>query len=230
MLVKDGTIHGMQPELAIGLASTAVAAIAIAASTTSTLLSLRSQQENTKATLEAQRLLASFQEKALRERSHDQELRDKRATIYLALLRWTEQLLSALDEIVESTPTLPQHKWHISEEIEDLADLYASDPAHTRFNALRGFLFGLLEGPEQRSKIVTWDETDGKIESLEITDGSLLSDWPSREATRDQAVEMALDLVHVIREETQGQRHSGYFVTFRLPRQRRSGDDSQQAR
>ena len=208
----------MQPELAVGLASTGVAAIAIVTSTVTNVLSLRSQKENTRMTLEAQRALASFQEDALRERAHDQDLRDKRAALYLDLLRWTEHLLNALDEMHQDGPGLPRHRWHIERDTEDLVDLYASDAVHIRFNSLRGMLFGLVEGSERMaSRIVSWTEADGRIEDVKLAERSL-PDWPAQRAVRDEAVQKALDLAHVIRAEAQGRQHSGYFVTYRMDR------------
>ena len=47
----------MQAEVIVGLTSAAVAALAIAASAVTTVLSLRVQRENTNATLETQRAL-----------------------------------------------------------------------------------------------------------------------------------------------------------------------------
>ncbi len=84
----------MEPQTIVSLASTGVAALAVAASTVTTVLSLRTQRENTRATLDAQERLADTQERALRERAHDQDLRDKRAEPYLALIKWADRLLA----------------------------------------------------------------------------------------------------------------------------------------
>ncbi|MEV7520747.1 hypothetical protein [Streptomyces sp. NPDC091371] len=74
----------MEPQIIVSLASTGVAGLAVAASLVTTLLSLRAQRENTRDTLDAQERLSAAQERALHERSHAQDLRDKRAEPYLA--------------------------------------------------------------------------------------------------------------------------------------------------
>jgi hypothetical protein len=61
----------VEPQTVVSLASTgiaalAVAALAVAASLVTTLLSLRAQRENTRATLEAQKQMSGAQERALR--------------------------------------------------------------------------------------------------------------------------------------------------------------------
>ena len=78
----------MQAEVVVGLASTGVAALPVAASTPTTIMSLRGQRENTKATLEAQRALASIQEDALRERVRGDAIRAQRALLYKVIIVW----------------------------------------------------------------------------------------------------------------------------------------------
>jgi hypothetical protein len=66
-------------QVVVSLASAGAAALAVGASLVTTVLSVRAQRENTRATLDAQERLAAAQEGALRERAHGQDLRDRRA-------------------------------------------------------------------------------------------------------------------------------------------------------
>ncbi|MDQ3788493.1 MAG: hypothetical protein M3422_14785 [Actinomycetota bacterium] len=208
----------MEPQTIVSLASTGVAALAVAASTVTTVLSLRAQRENTRATLDAQERLADAQERALRERAHDQDLRDKRAEPYLALIKWADGLLAALSEMDEVTkPSLTVEEWNIAPEVDSLLDLYASDTIHVRFAALRGRLTGLVatDGPRQ-PKIVTWTETDGAVENVRIETGAAWTSWAERAAARDRAMDDAIDLIARVRAELQGEESRGYFVIWRL--------------
>jgi hypothetical protein len=208
----------MQPEVIVGLMSAGVAALAIAASTLTAFRSLDAQRAATSATLEAQRALADVRERALRDRSQGEELRSRRAPLYGYLIRWADNLLGGLDQMAPDHDELPRSLWHIEPSMEDTLDLYSSDGVHTHFNALRGLLIGLMEGSGSReSPVVTWDEQDGRISNVRTTTLPL-TDWPARQQARDQAHASALDLIHRIREEVQGERHSGYFVTYRLDR------------
>lgn len=83
-----GRLPAVEPQVLVSLASAAVAAVAILASSIITLLSLRTQRENTRATLNAQERLSAAQEQVLRKRSHAQDLRDKRVDPYISLIRW----------------------------------------------------------------------------------------------------------------------------------------------
>ena len=209
----------MQPEVIVGLLSAGVGALAIAASTLTTVRSLNVQRDNTNATLETQRALAAAQERALRDRSHDDELRSQRAPLYAYLLRWTDSLLGALDQITVEHPELPKSLWHIEPTMEDSLDLYSSDVVHIQFNSLRGLLIGLVGNSGfSDSPIVTWDEENGRISNVSITRTPPLTDWPARERILKKAHESGLELIHRIRGEVQGREHSGYFVTYRLDR------------
>ncbi|KAB1140679.1 hypothetical protein F7R91_35085 [Streptomyces luteolifulvus] len=98
--------------------------MAVVASLVTTLLSLRAQRENTRDTLDTQKRLFAAQERALHERSHAQDLRDKRAEPYLALIKWADQLLEALDELDEvAKPYLSVEEWNISPDVDNLLDL-----------------------------------------------------------------------------------------------------------
>lgn len=209
----------MQPEVIVGLTSAGVAALAIAASSVTTVLSLRVQRENTKSTLETQRMLAATQENFTRERSHAQEMRRQRTPLYGHLLRWAEALLSGLSQMNSDHPELAKSLWHIETAMEDSLDLYAPDTIHIRFNALRGLLIGLVKDSGfSQSRVVTWDEQDGRISNVSITTTPRLIDWATREPLRDKAHDDALDFIHTIRAEVQGGDHSGWFVTYRLSR------------
>jgi hypothetical protein len=209
----------MQPEVIVGLVSAGVGALAIAASTLTTLRSLQVQRDNTNATLETQRVLAAAQERALRDRSHEEELRSKRTPLYAYLLRWIASLLTALDQITEEHSELPISVWHIKPAMEDSLDLYSSDAVQIHFNSLRGLLIGLVKNSGfSDSPLVTWDEENGRILNVSETRTPPLTDWPARESTRDKAHKSGLDLMARIRAEVQGREHSGFFVIFRLDR------------
>jgi hypothetical protein len=120
---------------------------------------------------------------------------------------------------------LPKTLWHITPTMEDSLDLYSSDAIHIHFNSLRGLLIGLVEDSGfTESRFVTWDEEDGRISNVSLTNTPPLVDWPAREDIRNKARESCLELIHKIREEVQGREysgyfeHSGYFVTYRLNR------------
>jgi hypothetical protein len=132
--------------------------------------SLKGQRDNTNATLETQRVLAEAQERALRDRSHEEALRSQRAPLYAYLLRWADSLLGALEEMTAEHSELPRHLWHIEPEMEDSLDLYSSDAVHINFNSLRGLLIGLAEGSRfNDSPIVTWEEENGRILNVSQT-------------------------------------------------------------
>jgi hypothetical protein len=209
----------MQPEVVVGLASTGVAALAVATSTWTTILSLRGQRENTKATLEAQRALASIQEEALRERVRGDAIRDQRAVLYKIIIVWAEDLLGALYAMNAERPRISVEVWHIDPIAETDLDLYASDVVHTRFNALRGLLIGLVDGSGfTDSPLVSWNERVGRIESISVTRTPPLGNWGEQQQVRDKAREDALSLISTIRSEVQGGEHGGYFVSYRLNR------------
>ncbi|HEV7648136.1 MAG TPA: hypothetical protein VGP26_08250 [Actinophytocola sp.] len=208
----------MEPEIIVSLASTGVAALAVAASLVTTLLSLRAQRENTRATLAAQERLSAAQERALRERSHAQDLRDKRAEPYLALIKWAERLLEALSELDEvGKPYLTVEEWNIGAANDNLLDLYASDGVHVRFAALRGKLMGLVatDGP-RLPKVVTWTESGGEIDDVHIETGPAWHDWSARAAARRELMDAAIDLIARIRAELQGEASRGYYIIWRL--------------
>jgi len=207
----------MQPEVIVGLASAGVGALAIVASSVTTVLSLKAQRENTNSTLESQRMLATAQENFARERSHVLEMRRQRIPLYGHLLRWAEALATALGHMDSEHPELMKSVWHIGPEIEDLIDLYAPDIVHIRFNALRGLLIGLVKDSGfNTSRVVTWDEQDGRISNVSIAGTDPLIEWATREPIRDKAHEDTLGLIHAIRSEVQGPERSGWFVTYRL--------------
>ena len=208
----------MDPQTIVSLASTGVAALAVAASTVTTVLSLRAQRENTRATLATQERLSAAQEHALRERAHDQDLRDKRAEPYLALITWADRLLAALDAMDEvAKPYLTVEEWNLAPEIDSLLDLYASDTVHVRFAALRGKLMGLVasDGP-RLPEIVTWTETDGAVENVRIETGQAWRTWAERADARLEMVDRAIDLIARVRAELQGAKSRGYFIIWRL--------------
>jgi hypothetical protein len=209
----------MQPEVIVGLMSAGVGALAIAAGTFTTYRSLEVQRDNTKKTLETQRALADMQERALRDRSHDEELRSKRDPLYAYLIRWAYNLLDQLDQITAEHSELPKSFWHIEPAMEDSLDLYSSDGVQIRFNSLRGLLIGLTANSGfNDSPVVEWDEDDGQILNVSITRTPPLTDWSERKIIRDKAFESAFDLIHKIRAEVQGGKHGGNFVTYRLDR------------
>lgn len=208
----------MEPEIIVSLASTGVAALAVAASLVTTLLSLRAQRESTRVTLETQERLSAMQERALRERSHGQDLRDKRAGPYLALIRWADRLLAALDELDEAgKPYLTVAEWNLDAEVDNLLDLYASDAVHVRFAALRGKLMGLVATDgSRRPSFVTWTESDGRIDDVRIETGPAWSTWTERAQARAGLVDDAIDLIARVRAELQGETSRGYFIIWRL--------------
>lgn len=208
----------MEPQTIVSLASTGVAALAVAASTVTTILSLRAQRENTRVTLEAQERRSAAAERALRERAHDQDLRDKRAEPYLALIKWADQLLGALSELDEVTkPALTVAEWNIAAEVDSLLDLYASDAVHVRFAALRGRLMGLVDTAGPRlPEVVTWTETDDTIDDVRIETGAAWTGWADRAAARDRAMDDTIDLIAMVRAELQGAKSRGYFIIWRL--------------
>ncbi|MFZ0225833.1 MAG: hypothetical protein WAL41_02580, partial [Mycobacterium sp.] len=200
----------MQPEVIVGVMSAGVGALAIVASTLTAFWSLKGQRDNTNATLETQRAMAEAQERALRDRSHEEELRSNRAPLYAYLLRWADSLLGALEEMTAEHSELPRPLWHIEPEMEDSLDLYSSDTVHIHFNSLRGLLIGLVAGSRfNDSPIVTWEEKNGRILNVSQTRTSPLTDWPARESIRNRARDSAIDLMHRIRGEVQGGEHSG---------------------
>jgi hypothetical protein len=97
----------MQAEVVVGLASAGLAAMVVASSTVATVLSLRGQRENTKATLEAQQALASMQEEALRERLRSDAIRAQQVVLYKILIIWAEGLLGAPCAISAERPKVP---------------------------------------------------------------------------------------------------------------------------
>ncbi|MFJ8599022.1 hypothetical protein ACIREM_09885 [Streptomyces shenzhenensis] len=110
----------MEPQIIVSLASAGVAGLAVAANLVTTLLSLRAQRENMRDTQER---LSVAQERALHERSHAQDLRDKRVEPYLALIKWTDRLLEALDDLDElAKPYLSVEEWNIRSRISTERD------------------------------------------------------------------------------------------------------------
>lgn len=207
----------MESQILVSLASAGVAALAVAASLITTLLSLRSQRENTRATLEAQERLSAAQERALRERSQQQDLRDKRTEPYLALIIWTERLLAALDDMEElSKPYLSVEEWNIAADIDNLLDLYASDSIHVRFAALRGKLMGLITSDTSQPQIVTWTESEGEVDNVRIESSSIWSSWRARAEARAELMDDAIDLIAQVRAESPGETSRGYFIMWRL--------------
>ena len=208
----------MDSQIIVSLASAGVAALAVVASLVTTLLSLRAQRENTRATLAAQERLATTQEEALRQRSHEQDLRDKRAEPYLALIRWAERILAALDDLDEVTkPYLSVDEWNIAADVDNLLDLYASDRIHVRYAALRGKLIGLVAADgSRRPELVTWTESAGGIDDVRIETGVAWDDWTERAAVRVECKDDAIDLIAEVRAESQGQASRGYFIIWRL--------------
>ncbi|MET7477325.1 hypothetical protein ABZT17_23570 [Streptomyces sp. NPDC005648] len=202
----------------MSLASTGVAGVAVAASLVTALLSLRAQRENTRATLDAQERLAAVQERALQERSHAQDLRDKRAGPYLALIEWAVQLLGALDELDEvAKPFLSVEEWNIDPEVDNLLDLYASDLIHVRYAALRGKLIGLVAADVPRlPELVTWTESDGELGEVRVETGPAYGDWAARAEARRPLMDDAIDLIAQVRAELQGRTSRGYFIILRL--------------
>lgn len=209
----------VDPQIVVSLASTGVAALAVVASLITTLLSVRIQRENTRAMLDAQERLFAAQESALRERSQQQDLRDKRAEPYLALIKWAERLLEALSEMSETTrPHLSLDAWNITADVDNLLDLYASDTIHVRYAALRGKAIGLVVPTDgsRCPKIVHWTESEGMVDNVEIETGPEYRDWATRTAIRAELASRAMDLIAQIRAELQGRTSRGYYIIWRL--------------
>ncbi|SMF50951.1 hypothetical protein [Streptomyces sp. Amel2xC10] len=208
----------MESQIIVSLASTAVAGLAVVASLVTTLLSLRAQRENTRDTLAAQERLSAAQERALHERSHAQDLRDKRAEPYLALIKWADRLLEALDDLDEvAKPYLAVEEWNIAPGVDSLLDLYASDVVHVRYAALRGKLMGLVAADSpRRPRLVTWAESDGVVEDVQIELGAPWATWGARAEVRGEVMDDAIDLIARVRAELQGRTSRGYFIIWRL--------------
>ncbi|GHG63066.1 hypothetical protein [Streptomyces griseocarneus] len=208
----------MDSQIIVSLASTGVAGLAVVASLVTTVLSLRAQRENTRDALETQERLSAAQERALQKRSHAQDLRDKRAEPYLALIKWADRLLEALDELDEvAKPYLSVEEWNITPDVDSLVDLYASDVIHVRYAALRGALIGLVatDGP-RLPQLVTWTESEGEVDDVSIETGSPWSAWPARAEARAQLTDDAIGLIAQVRAELQGRTSRGYFIIWRL--------------
>ncbi|MFE4637795.1 hypothetical protein ACFRJ1_31100 [Streptomyces sp. NPDC056773] len=208
----------MDSQIVVSLASTGVAGLAVVASLVTTLLSLRAQRQNTRDTLAAQERLSAVQERALHERSHAQDLRDKRADPYLALIKWAGRLLESLDELDEAAkPYLSVEEWNIDPDVDDLLDLYASDGIHVRYAALRGRLMGLVaENGPFLPKAVTWTESQGEVGDFAIEPEPPWTAWPARAEARDRLMNEAIDLIAQVRAELQGRTSRGYFIIWRL--------------
>jgi hypothetical protein len=193
--------------------------LAVVASLITTLLSVRTQRENTRASLDAQERLTATQERALRERSLEQDLRDKRIEPYLGLIKWAERLLEALDEMDEiSKPYLSLDEWNIAADVDNLLDLYASDTIHVRYAALRGKAIGLVvptDGP-RRPAIVRWTEPNGAVEDVRIETGPEYSDWAARAEARAELKSDSIDLIAQVRAELQGRTSRGHYIIWRL--------------
>ncbi|MDQ1022523.1 hypothetical protein QF035_000105 [Streptomyces umbrinus] len=145
-------------------------------------------------------------------------LRDKRAEPYLALIKWAERMLAALDELDEvAKPYLSVEEWNINPDVDNLLDLYASDAIHVRYAALRGKLMGLVatDGP-RLPQLVTWTEAEGEVDDVSIEPGSPWSAWPARAEARAQLTDDAIDLIAQVRAELQGRTSRGYFIIWRL--------------
>ncbi|MEU3795538.1 hypothetical protein AB0F07_38085 [Streptomyces fructofermentans] len=208
----------MESQIIVSLASTGVAGLAVVASLVTTMLSLRAQRENTRDTLDMQERLAAAQEHALLERSHAQDLRDRRAAPYLALIRWADQLLAALDDLDEvAKPYLSLGEWNVASDIDNLLDLYASDVVHVRYAALRGKLMGLVASDGLRlPQLVSWTESEGGVDNVTIEIGSPWTTWRERAEARVQLTDDAIDLIAQVRAELQGRTSRGYFIIWRL--------------
>jgi hypothetical protein len=209
----------VEPQIVVSLASTGVAGLAVLASLITTLLTVRTQRENTQSTLATQERLTAAQDRGLRERAHEQDLRDKRTEPYLALLGWAEKLLEALDELDEvRKPFLAVAEWNIAADIDLLLDLYASDTVHVRYAALRGRLIGLVESTDgpRRPEVVTWNETDGEVGDVRIETGSAWETWQARAAVIPGLMDETISLISQVRAELQGRRSHGYYIMWRL--------------
>lgn len=214
-----GRLPPMEPQIVVSLASTGVAALAVMASLITTLLTVRTQRDNTRSTLATQERLSVVQERLLRERAHEQDLRDKRTAPYLALLGWAERLLAALDDLDEaSKPFLTLAEWHIVGDVDLLLDLYASDTIHIRYAALRGRMIGLVESTDEPRcpQIVTWDETSGEVGDVRIEAGPAWRTWRERAAVVPELMSEAIALITQVRAEMQGRPNAGYYIIWRL--------------
>jgi len=209
----------MSSEVAVGLASAAVGALAVVASTITALRSLAVQRESTRLTLRAQGEALETQERLLQDRSVAESVRKRRDAVYASVVRWAYDLLAALSALDEEHQTLPRAAWHLGREAEDQCDLYASDGVHVHFSALRGLLIGLVEDTRfVDSPVVTWEEKEGQVSNVVINRTPPLTTWPARQQVRDEAHDAALGLISRIRAELQGRPNSRVFVTFRLDR------------
>lgn len=85
----------MSSDIEVGLASAAVGALAVVASTVTAVRSLALQRENTRLTLQAQAEAMQAQERMLRDRSMEESLRQRRAAVYASVVRWAYDLLAA---------------------------------------------------------------------------------------------------------------------------------------
>lgn len=155
----------------------------------------------------------------MRERVHGDAIRGQRAVLYKIIIQWAEGLSSALYAMNTKQPMISSEVWHIDPIAETDIDLYASDVVHTRFNALRGLLIGLVDGSGfTDSPLVSWNEHGGRVESLSATRTPPLDNWGEQQKVRDKACDDALSLISAIRAEIQGGEHSGYFISYRLNR------------
>ncbi|GID92316.1 hypothetical protein ACFQFC_41015 [Amorphoplanes digitatis] len=210
----------MDAPLVAALSSVGVAALTVGVNALTTITSLKTQRENTRATLDSQLALVHQQEQALRERSHGQELRERRAPIYGAIVEWTYALLAALADMTPERPQLERDRWHIERAVEEEIDLYVSDLVHIRFTALRALLIGVTQGSTSAdSPLLSWTERDGTIIDTREGRTERLDDWPARDRLRQLATSRAIGLVAAIRAEMQGVGSSGYFYTYRLDRE-----------
>jgi hypothetical protein len=109
----------MSSEVVVGLASAAVGALAVVASTITAVRSLAVQRESTRLTLQAQRDAVEAQERLLRDRSVEESLRQRRAAVYASVVRWAYDLLAALSSLDEEHQTLPRAAWQLGREAEN---------------------------------------------------------------------------------------------------------------
>jgi hypothetical protein len=210
----------MDVQILASLGAVGVAALTVGVNAITTVASLRTQRENTKRTLDSQLELARQQELALRDRSHGQALRDRRAPIYASVVSWVYPLLTALDDLSPQHAELDLDRWHLAASVEEELDLYASDLVHIRFSSLRALLTGITRGTRPaESPLLTWTELDGRIVATTEGRTERLEEWPERDGVRRLAMSKAIDLVATIRAEMQGQDSTGYFYTYRLDRE-----------
>jgi len=209
----------MPGEVAVGLATAAVAGLAVLSSTFTTIRSIGVQRENTLTALEVQRQLAEAQERALRERPHAEAIRERRTVIYTEVVHWAYRLLEALSGVDHANPSIPRQVWHIAQDVEDGFDLYSSEGVHIHFNALRGLLIGLVENSGfGDSPVVKWDENEGEVSNVRFDRTPSLDEWSERSKVVDEAHQGALALVGRIRSEMQSRHVTQFFVTYRLAR------------